>query len=96
MLYITDSNKSRKRVHPPWLKGCGPEMLTQLCPDIYVPVMRSWGLPAWNRFFDTLEADADEVAKLLKECKKMPARNVRMGLTSALKDAVPPIEIRTD
>jgi hypothetical protein len=96
MLYITDQNKDRKRKPPPDLEGVGPEMLSYLCPDLYVLKMRSWKLPAWTRFFDTLEADAEQVAELIKECKKMPVKALRIGLGNALKEAVPPIEIRTD
>jgi hypothetical protein len=96
MLYITDQNKDKKRKAPPDLDGVGPEILSQLCPDLYILTMRSWGLPAWNRFFDTCKANKKQVAELIKECKKMPVKALRLGLANALKEAVPPIEIRTD
>lgn len=96
MLYLTDKNTDTKRPTPPDLDGAGPELLSQLCPEIYVLKMRSWNLPAWNNFFDTLEADAEQVKELIKECDLMPEKNVGIGLKNALLEAVPPVEIATD
>lgn len=96
MLYLTDANTDESRPRPDGYEGAGPELLSEFCPDLYVPTIRSWGLPAWNRFLDELVADEDLVKQLIKECRRIPVPVIREGLLVALREAVAPVEIVTD